>query len=338
MTQRIYLDYNATAPLLPAVREKMLEIDGVALNPSSVHFYGRMARKLVEGSRKTLADALSVWPNEIIFTASGTESNNLALRGAGDFALLLSATEHSSVRVTGAALGAQSIPVLENGLLNMAALQAQLQLCNKRPLVSVMLANNETGVIQPISEIAQLVHKHGGILHCDAVQALGKLPVDFGALGVDMLSLAAHKIGGPIGAGALVVRNDLALSPILTGGGQELKRRAGTENVPAIAGFGWAVQAMPDLHHQLGWREQLEKALLAASPESVVPGAGAPRLPNTLCITMPGVNSETQLMNFDLAGICVSAGSACSSGAHRIFPCAAGNGHSPGAKQLCAAH
>lgn len=319
MNDPIYLDYNATAPLLPPLAEKMRAIEGLPLNPSSIHSYGRRAKKYIEDARKTLAELLAVWPDEIIFTASGTESNNMALGGLPNYRLAVAATEHSSV-INVAKEKPESIilPVDESGLLRMDALEEALRTSGEKTLVSVMLANNETGVIQPIKEIAERVHAHGALLHCDAVQAFGKMPFDFGTLGADMLTVAAHKIGGPVGVGVLVVRNDLLVRPLLRGGGQEKRRRAGTENVAAIAGFGWLAKSLPDLSQCRKWINDIEKQIVNVSRETLVAGRAAPRLNNTLNLTMPGVSSETQLMNFDLAGICVSAGSACSSG--RIEP------------------
>jgi len=316
----IYLDYNATAPLLPAVAERMRAIEALPLNASSVHHYGRMAKKLVEDARRVLAERLSVWPDEVIFTASGTEANNMALNGLPGHRLLVAATEHSSVlKVAQAQEGSVVLPVLSNGLLNMEALEKALAAHQgEKLLVSVMLANNETGVIQPIREIAALAHRYGAKMHTDAVQAIGKLSFDFNLLGVDMMTLGAHKIGGPIGVGALVVRNDVQVLPLLLGGGQEKRRRAGTENVAAIAGFGWALEALPDMSVLAGYRQRIIAQCSDAVAGSRVAGDASACLPNTLNLTMPGVSSETQLIHFDLAGICVSAGSACSSG--RIEP------------------
>jgi cysteine desulfurase len=226
----------------------------------------------------------------------------------------VSAIEHSSVLKHA---GEGVIAVTPAGIIDLLALETALK--NQPPaLVSVMLANNETGVIQPIAEIATLVHAHGGLLHCDAAQALGKMPVDFGALGADMLTLSAHKCGGPVGAAALVVRRNLPLHPLLVGGGQELGRRAGTENVAAIAGFAAAVGAIDLVHMREleGWRGSMEAVLVEAG--GVVFGNACPRLPNTTCVAMPGVSAEVQLMHCDLAGVSISAGSACSSG--RIAP------------------
>lgn len=315
----IYMDYNATAPLLPQVREVMEEYASVPLNPSSVHHYGRMAKKLLEDSRKTIADYLSVWADEITFTASATEANNTALQGFPNRILAVSATEHPSIlAVTKQRDDSIVLPVDANGLLKMDALQAALETHPNKLLVSVMLANNETGVIQPITEIAKLVHEHGGLLHCDAVQALGKMPIDFNLLGVDMLTLSAHKAGGAVGVGALVVRSGLMPQARLIGGGQEKRRRAGTENIAAIAGMARLLQILPDLSHLREWQNTIEKELLNVSRGTIILGQNAPRLPHVSCVIMPNVSNETQLISFDLAGICVSAGSACSSG--RIEP------------------
>jgi cysteine desulfurase len=317
----IYLDYNATAPLRPVVRVAMDSVRGLPLNPSSVHRMGQEAKKRLEAARKTIADAISVFPHEIIFTASGTEANNIALRGFAERTLLVAATEHASVAALGARLGAATLPVDENGRLRLDALAQALAQLNRPALVSVMLANNETGVIQPIAEIAAIAHAHGALLHCDAVQALGKIPLDAGLLGVDLLTLSAHKAGGPIGAGALVARGNAVPQPLLVGGGQESGRRAGTENLAAIAGFAALVSEVahcPEAKEMQRLRDRLEARIAAMVPDAVIHAHQAPRLPNTSNIAMPGVNSETQLMHFDLAGFCVSAGSACSSG--RIAP------------------
>lgn len=353
----------------------MQEVLAEPANASSVHAYGRRAKKYLEDARKILADAVSAWPNEILFTASGTEANITALRGFPGRRLLVSAVEHSSIiksspfgRGQGESGAANSVPnkphrshrvplpggegvirVDSNGILDLAALEALLMAHASPALVSVMLANNETGVIQPVSDIAMLCKKHSALLHCDAVQGFGKIPVDFGALGADMLSVSAHKCGGPVGAAALVVRRDLPFIPLLTGGGQELGRRAGTENVAAIAGFAAAVEAFDfsQMQKLRGWLEEMEKMIASPRREEagrgavdalaekncprprVKPGAGSnpppagdgivlvssvPRLPNTSCIVMPGVSNEVQLMDFDLKGFAVSAGSACSSG------------------------
>ena len=311
----IYLDYNATAPLLREAYAAMQNISAYPANPSSVHTYGREAKKNLENARKTIADAISAWPNEMLFTASGTEANATALRGFPGRHIFVSAIEHSSVLKT---VPATTIPVTTQGIIDLAALDAALAKTSPA-LVSLMLANNETGIIQPVAEAARIAHAHGALLHCDAVQATGKIPVDFGALGADMLTLSAHKCGGPLGAAALIIRRDLAITPLLAGGGQELGRRAGTENVAAIAGFAAAIEKTANLSHITTVRHWLNamEAIMEASGATVF-GKDSPRLPNTSCAAMPGVSGEVQLMNFDLAGFAVSAGSACSSG--RIEP------------------
>jgi cysteine desulfurase len=313
----IYLDYNATAPIRAQVREVVGELMEMPHNPSSVHRAGRTAKALIEKSRRTVAEALSCFPAEVIFTASGTEANNMALRGCGLMPMAVAATEHASVLKT--VPQAVRLPVNEQGVLDLLALETFLNTHSHPACISVMLANNETGVIQPVNEIAQIVHRYGGILHCDAVQAFGKMPVDMTLLGVDMLSLSAHKLGGGQGAGALIVHQHLTIAPFITGGGQELNRRAGTENVAAIAGFAKAVEigeAETSWRRQLRrWLDEMEAECSAMFPQTcLVLGLGVDRLPNTSCLRMPKVTSEVQLMQFDLRGIAISAGSACSSG------------------------
>lgn len=309
-----YLDYNATAPVYPEVSARMQEILAFPSNPSSVHYYGREAKKHLENARKAIADAVSAWPNEVIFMGSGTEANNTALRCVvPERQLLVSAIEHSSVMK--ARNDALLLPVDSNGRLKLDALEAALINADAQlALVSIMLANNETGVIQPVAEASAICKKYGAILHCDAVQGLGKTPVDFGALGVDMMTISAHKCGGPTGAAALVIRRDLPMKALLTGGGQELGRRAGTENLAAIAGFAVAVEksASANMAKLREWLNALENTV--EKHGGTVFGKNAARLPNTSCITMPGASNEVQLMDFDLKGFAVSAGSACSSG------------------------
>lgn len=305
----IYLDYNATAPVRPEVVSWMTERFAAPCNASSVHSYGRKAKQWLEEARKTIAAAICVFPQEIIFTASGTEANHMALRGIPGRTVLVSAAEHSSVLCQ----SARHIPVDNNGMVDLSKLDNMLT-SHPDSLLSVMLANNEIGVIQPISEIAVLCKKYGALLHTDAVQALGKIPIDFGLLGCDMMTFSAHKMGGPVGAACLVVKQNIPIQPLLMGGGQELRRRAGTENVPAIAGFAKAVELMDFSHMQQlrGWLDTMEH-VIANHGGAIIPGE-APRLPHTSCIAMANVSSEVQLMNFDLAGFAVSAGAACSSG------------------------
>lgn len=314
----IYLDYNATAPLRPSVMTAMQALEGKPLNPASIHRAGREAKKLLEDARIAIAQNLSAFANEVMFTASGTEANNMVLRAfAADRPLLVSAIEHASITKTGALLGAATLPVDQQGVVKLDTLENQLVQLGRPALVSVMLANNETGVIQPIADIARIAHAHNALVHCDAIQALGKISLDWGMLGVDMLTIGAHKAGGPVGIAALLIRNDLPIKPLLTGGGQELGRRAGTENIPAIVGFAELVKEVAsckEAKEWQQWREWLEAELKAAAPDAYIFGSSAARLPNTLQISMPGVSSEVQIMNFDLKNIAVSAGSACSSG------------------------
>lgn len=307
----IYADYNATAPVRPQVRDVIAEILYQPMNPSSVHAFGRVAKKYIEDARRVIGEAVSAFPNEVIFVGSGTEANAMALRGFPGKTLIASAVEHSSVLKYADHL----IPVDHNGVVDIAALDALLK---EKPdaLVSVMLANNETGVIQPVAEVAKICKQHGVLLHVDAVQGLGKLVVDFTALGADMMSIAGHKMGGAVGAASLIVRQDLAIAPLFIGGGQEKNRRAGTENVAAIAGFAKAIELI-DLSHMQQCRRWLDE-LEASRDNMVILGKDAPRLPNTTCLALPHLTQEVALMKLDIAGYAVSAGSACSSG--RVEP------------------
>ena len=323
-----YLDYNATSPVKPAVVEAIAEALAIVGNPSSVHQTGRAAREAVERARDCVAVMIGALPDEVIFTAGGTEANNLALTGSGRKRLIISAVEHPSVLRAAEALGAPPkhkdardltvLPVDSEGIVSLVSLQNALDGVADDALVSIMLANNETGVIQPIAEIAALAREHGAMVHCDAVQAPGRLACDVASLGVDMLSLSAHKFGGPKGVGALFVRNGIDIDPLIVGGGQERNRRPGTENVPGIVGLGVAAQlAVDDVQRaplMVAMRDRTEQSLREIEPAIKIFGDGADRLPNTTCVTMPGVQSEMQVMGLDLAGVAVSAGSACSSG------------------------
>lgn len=311
-----YLDHNATAPVKPDVAEAVRMALGACGNPSSVHGAGRAARRMVEDGRDAVAALVGARPERVVFTACGTEANNLALRGAGRTRVLAGATEHPSV-LKGAD-GIATVPVHHDGRLDLDALDSMLRETNAAALVSLMLANNETGVIHPVAAAAAIAKRHGALLHCDASQAPGRIAIDMASLGADVLTLSAHKLGGPMGAGALVLGADVEIEPLLRGGGQERRRRAGTENVPAIAGFGVAAAlAKDDLAKApllAGLRDGMEARLRGEAPGLTVFGAEAPRLPNTSCLSMPAVASETQVMAFDLASFAVSAGAACSSG------------------------
>ena len=320
---RIYLDYNATAPLRPEARDALLAALDIG-NPSSVHEEGRKARALVEAARADVARLVGAPAETVIFTSGGTEACNLALglrqAPAGEIKrLLVSAIEHSAVLAAAkeSGLPVEELPVTPDGVLDLDALDAAL--ADDTPaLVCVMLANNETGVIQPIAEVAAKTRAHGSLLFCDGVQAAGKIDINLFALGVDALSLSGHKLGAPMGVGALVTRPAVVVPPQLIGGGQELGRRAGSENISGITAFAAAARAaMRDLEafaDLADRRDEMEAALQAAQAQLVVYGKGASRLANTSCFALSGLNAETLVMAMDLAGISVSAGSACSSG------------------------
>ncbi len=312
MSAAAYLDHNATSPLRPVAFDAMVEALRAGGNPSSVHGVGRKARAIVDKARREVAALVGALPAETIFTSGGTEANNLALSGAGRQRVLVSAIEHDSVRR--AVPQAEILPVDGDGVLDLAALERALAASAEPALVSVMLANNETGVLQPIADVVRLARAAGALVHCDAVQGAGKVPVDLHGLGVDYLSLSGHKVGGPTGVGALLVRDGAPLQPDRRGGGQESNRRAGTENVPGIAGFGAAAAQAACGLNMTDLRDRLEVCLVKIAPGAKVFGVKAPRIGNTTCISMPGVPAETQVMAFDLAGVCISAGAACSSG------------------------
>ncbi|HYC04401.1 MAG TPA: cysteine desulfurase family protein [Azospirillaceae bacterium] len=310
-----YLDWNATSPLRPEARDALLAVLGEVGNPSSIHGFGRQARKRVEEARGAVAALIGADPAGLVFTGSGTEANNLALASAPGRRLLVSAVEHASVLE--AAPGAARVPVDGQGRLDLAALERMLAEGGPA-LLSLMAANNETGVLQPLAGAADLARAHGALLHVDAAQVAGRLPFDMRALGADMVSVSAHKLGAPQGVGALALRPGLEPQALLRGGGQERRRRAGTENVAGIAAFGAAARAalagLDRFAALADLRDGMEARLRAAAPDLVVAGEGAGRLPNTSCLILPGVPAETQLMRLDLAGIAVSSGSACSSG------------------------
>lgn len=310
-----YLDHNATSPLCKEAQQAMLYAWQAPLNPSSLHQFGRGARKLMEDARDTLLTAVNTENCRLIFTASGTEANNLAMKGLEGIDIFVSAIEHPSILKSANYAGI--IPVDEHGVVRLDALEKLLKSSEKKPLISVMLANNETGVIQPIKEIAALAKEYGAYVHTDAVQAFGKIPVSMAELGVDILTISAHKIGGPVGAAALIIKKNLPLKAQIHGGGQEQSFRAGTENVAAITAFAAATKAKNMLYANdniRALRDWMENELETIAGTELVIAKTSPRLPNTSCIMMPGVSNETQLMHFDMAGIAVSAGSACSSG------------------------
>jgi cysteine desulfurase len=330
MSERSYLDWNATTPLRDEAKAALAAALMLPGNPSSVHAEGRAARRVIELAREQVAALVGVRPGDVFFTSSGTEANMLALTPAIEVAgdkrprswLLISAIEHASVRAGGRFRreAIAELAVAADGRLDLAALAGTIAK-SPRALVSLMLANNETGVIQPVAEAAALVHAAGGLLHVDAVQAAGRIDCDIATLGADLLTLSAHKIGGPKGVGALVRRSDdIHLpDPLIRGGGQERGLRAGTENVAGIAAFGAAAAAArreraTEADHMLALRNLLEAGLREISQRATIFGAGAERLPNTTLFTAPGIKAETAVIAFDLEGVAVSSGAACSSG------------------------
>lgn len=310
-----YLDHNATTPMKPAVIEKMQEMLGFPGNASAIHKTGRDARRRIEQARGEIAAALHTGARDVIvFTAGATEANNLALLGAGMERVIVSAAEHPSVLNVRA--DADILPVDADGVADVAALEKMLVGNTRQTLISVMHVNNETGVIQPIEKITALARTYGALVHCDAVQAFGKMPLDVQKLGADFVTLSAHKMGGPQGVGCLVICNCNPVSPMIRGGNQEKNIRSGTENLPGIVAFGHAATLIdiPDFEKLAALRDKIETAVRDAAPEAVFFGANAPRIANTTMFALPDAPSETQLIALDLAGICVSNGSACSSG------------------------
>lgn len=319
---RTYLDHNATAPLRPEARAAMIGALDLMGNASSVHAEGRRARQVVEAARAEVAAMVDADPDEVYFTAGATEANNWVVRGDWD-SLAVAATEHDSVLAPARARG---LPLYEitcgaSGIVDLYSLEMHLgktgPQATKR-LISLHFANAETGVVQPVAAAVALARDHGAVFHTDAVQAAGRFPISFRKLSLDLASISAHKLGGPKGVGALVIRNGIDLSALLLGGGQEGRRRAGTENVAAIAGFGAAATAahadVSQMQRVAALRDRLEAEVCALTPGVTVIGADSPRLPNTSCIALAGAQAATVLIKLDLAGVAISAGSACSSG------------------------
>lgn len=322
--RRVYMDHNATAPLRPEARAAVLAALDVLGNPSSVHAEGRAARALIEKARGEVARLVGAKPAEVIFTSGGTEAARMAFHAAkaaqGVTRLIVSAVEHEAVRASAEASGlpVSVLPVDREGRAELGALKELLAGGEGKALVALMLANNETGVIQPVADAARLAHEAGALLLCDAIQGAGKITLDFAGLGTDMMLLAGHKLGAPLGAGALVIREGLPFAAQAVGGGQELRRRAGSENVSGIAGFGAAASAalagLRDFAALARLRDRLEAEIAANAPDAVFFGQQADRLANTCYVAAPGLDAETFLMALDLDGIAVSAGAACSSG------------------------
>ncbi|MBI3704495.1 MAG: cysteine desulfurase [Rhizobiales bacterium] len=320
MPERAYFDWNATSPLRQVAREAMVAALGQTGNASSVHGEGRTARRLIEDARAQVAHLVGADAKDVTFASGATEANMLALHPAMGDRLFVSAVEHPSVRSGGRfpAEKIEELPVDGAGSVDLHALSNAVARA-ERPFVSIMLANNETGVIEPIVQIAQIVHTANGVLHVDAVQGPGRIDCDLKTLGADLLSISAHKLGGPQGVGALIRRGYIQIEPLIRGGGQERGLRAGTENVAGIAGFGAACAALAaNWRHEAirmaALRDRIETGIKALVPRAVIFGQNAPRLPNTTLFSIPGIKAETAIIAFDLNGIALSSGSACSSG------------------------
>jgi cysteine desulfurase len=330
---RVYFDYNATTPLAPEVIDEVVRATRDEFgNASSVHHFGQQAKGVLDAARAAVAELIHGDPSEVVFTSGGTESDNFAIRGAAEALepagrrhLVAGAIEHEAVLNTLKALARRGwkttlVPVDRSGVLAPDRLREALApLDNDTALVSIMHANNEIGTIQPIAALAQIAHERGALVHTDAVQSAGKIPVDVRALGVDLLSLSAHKFNGPKGAGALWIKRGTRMQPLLTGGKHERNRRAGTENVPAIAGLGVAARLAvsklgPEGARVAALRDRLEAGILACVEGTAVNGAPDRRVPNTTNISFDRVEAESLLIALDLEGIAVSTGSACSSG------------------------
>jgi cysteine desulfurase len=317
---RTYLDCNATSPLRREARTAMIAALDVAGNPSSPHAEGRKARAIVEDAREQVAALVGAKPAEVVFTSGGTEANNAVLAARWG-AILVAGIEHDSVLVPARNSRSQVIelPVGEDGVVRRDNLDTAMRRTDGgRALLSLQMANNETGVLQPVAHVASQAREHGLAVHTDAVQAAGRMPIDFASLGVDYLTLSAHKLGGPQGVGALVVRDGVGLPSFIAGGGQERRRRAGTENVAAIAGFGAAAAAaradLAQMPRVRALRDRLEAQARSITPQAIVVGEAAERLPNTTSLALPDASAETLVIALDLQGIAVSAGAACSSG------------------------
>jgi cysteine desulfurase len=327
---RVYFDHNATTPVAPSVAEVMTRVLVEEFgNASSIHHFGQRAKGILDDARSAVADLIKADPSEVVFTAGGTESDNFAIRGVAEAVeptgrrhLVASTIEHEAVLNTFKALARRGwttslLPVDETGIVSPPALEAVLT--DKTALVSVMHANNEIGTIQPIADLARIAHARGALFHTDAVQSVAKIPVDVRSLGVDLLSLSAHKFNGPKGAGALWIKRGTRITAILTGGKHERNRRAGTENVSAIAGLGAAAalaveKLVPEGARLAALRDRLENEVLARVPQTAINGARNQRVPNTTNISFEGIEAESLLIALDLEGIAVSTGSACSSG------------------------
>jgi cysteine desulfurase len=327
---RVYFDYNATTPVSPDVIDAVVAMTRDQFgNPSSVHHFGQRAKAALDEARAAVAALINAEPSEVVYTSGGTESDNFAIRGVAEALeptgrkhLIASAIEHEAVLNTLKALGRRGwqttlLPVDQTGIVDPERLRAVIS--NETALVSVMHANNEIGTIQPVAQLAAIAHEHGALVHTDAVQSVGKIPVDVRSMGIDLLSLSAHKFNGPKGAGALWIKRGTRMQPILTGGKHERSRRAGTENAPALVGMGVAARLAQAKLNAEGMRvgrlrDRLEEEILRTVPGTMVNGTHSPRVPNTTNISFERVEAESLLIALDLEGIAVSTGSACSSG------------------------
>jgi cysteine desulfurase len=319
---RTYLDYNASAPLRSEARAAMVASMDTTGNPSSVHAEGRAVRAIVERAREEVAQLVNAKPSEVVFTSGATEANNWVMAAGWD-EICVSAIEHDSVLEPARAAGARlaALPVSKSGVVDVEAAVATIARARERSgrvLASLMMANNETGVVQPVAEVAAEARRLGAVMHVDAVQAPGRLDIDFAEIGADAMVLSAHKLGGPRGVGALIIRDGVALMPFIKGGGQERRRRGGTENVAGIAGFGAAAAALKREAQAVArisrLRDMLEDGVVRMTPAAVIVGREVPRVANTACIALPGRPAETLVIKLDLDGIAVSAGAACFSG------------------------
>ncbi len=321
LKKRAYLDYNATEPLRSEAKAAMIVALDVVGNPSSVHMEGRRARSIVESARESVARLVGAKPSEVVFTSGASEANAWVMAQPWE-TILTSGIEHDSV-LAPAHVAKCNVIELSTGRDGVVRVEQIAELALRHGLarpavIALQMANNETGVIQPVAEVAEFARAHGIVVHSDAVQAAGRVPVDFAALGLDTMAISAHKLGGPKGIGALIIRDHFDLVPLLRGGGQERRRRAGTENVAAIAGFGAAAEAayaeLPGMSAVKSLRDDLEAHIRAISPRAEIIGETAQRIGNTIAVALPGKLAETLVIRLDLAGIAVSAGSACSSG------------------------
>ena len=324
---KLYFDYNGTVPVLKEAIDAILEISGLPLNPSSIHAFGRNAKAMMESARQDIASMMGVNLRKdeysLIFTSSATEANNLIIKNFSNKRILVSAVEHVSI-LGHAEFGDKidALPVDSNGIVLLDHLEGWLKQNAGHCLVSIMFINNETGVIQPIGEISALVHRYGGLMHSDCVQVPGKHTVCITDLGLDFISISSHKFGGPAGAAALLHKTQHQINPQIIGGGQERGARSGTENILGIVGFGAAARVVTDnrydFHKAYNLRNMLEEEVLKITKDAICFGSSAQRAPNTSMIYMPGVTSDLQIISFDMNGIAVSSGAACSSGKVKV--------------------